>query len=418
MTIRAFQGGAGCGKTHRLMQTLSECLTDCPLASGQRVLALTFMHGSRRRLDNRLRDLGHAYECTTIDSFAWRMVTRWRSLADHLGYALPLETEYDAVCAVAAALLEEPSVVGWVGASHPIALVDEAQDLTQERLRIVRALETRLTLLVAADEFQCLNEGLRPNPFCSWIMTAADVETLDRPYRTSVADLLSAATALRRGEAPISGRRFVIKAAPSVPLARTFLSNQIGWNRHGGSVAVITPSVGQYATNVLQSVAETPTKQGNGPYSISWERSEQEVLTTLLGQLDLAERASMIVADQAVQRLEAPAVVTAVRTWLGMQQRALGRTEVSRKDVEDRIGRAVSQGRRFVFRRDDGLLALTVHGAKNREFDGVVVLWPYAVAGSAEQKRRLLYNAITRAKRWCLVLAEGERLLEQAPFVG
>ncbi|MCW2240422.1 ATP-binding domain-containing protein [Azospirillum canadense] len=216
----------------------------------------------------------------------------------------------------------------------------------------------------------------------------------------------------------MSGRQFVIKAAPSVSLARTFLSNQIGRCRRGGSVAVITPSVGRYATNVLQSVAETPTRQGNGPYPISWERSEQEVLTTLLGQLDLAERASVMVADQAVQRLEVPAVVTAVRSWLGMQQLALGRTEVLRKDVEDRIGRAVSHGRRFVFRRDDGLCALTVHGAKNREFDGVVVLWSYAVAGSAEQKRRLLYNAVTRAKRWCLVLAEGERLLEQAPFVG
>lgn len=418
MTIRAFQGGAGCGKTHRLMRTLAESLTDCPLVSGQRVLALTFMHGSRRRLDDRLRELGHAYECATIDSFAWRVVTRWRSLADHLGHALPLETEYDTVCAVAAALLEEPSVVGWVAASHPIALVDEAQDLTEERLRIVRALEARLTLLVAADEFQCLNEGLRPNPFCSWITAAADVETLDRPHRTSVAELLNAATALRCGATPMSGRQFVIKAAPSVSLARTFLSNQIGWCRRGGSVAVITPSVGRYATNVLQSVAETPTKQGNGPYPISWERSEQEVLTTLLGRLDLAERASVMAADQAVQRLEAPTIVTAVRAWLGTQQRALGRTEVSRREVEDRIGRTLSHGRRFAFRKDDGLLALTVHGAKNREFDGVVVLWPYAVAGSAEQKRRLLYNAVTRAKRWCLVLAEGERLLEQAPFFG
>ncbi|MGY0790249.1 ATP-binding domain-containing protein [Azospirillum argentinense] len=108
--------------------------------------------------------------------------------------------------------------------------------------------------------------------------------------------------------------------------------------------------------------------------------------------------------------------MTAVRAWLGTQQRALGRTEVSRREVEDWISRAVSHSRRFTFRKDDGLLALTVHGAKNREFDGVIVLWPYAVVGSAEQKRRLLYNAVTRAKRWCLVLAQGVRLLEQAPF--
>jgi DNA helicase IV len=54
--------------------------------------------------------------------------------------------------------------------------------------------------------------------------------------------------------------------------------------------------------------------------------------------------------------------------------------------------------------------------AKNREFDGVVVLWPYAVGGDAEQKRRLLYNAVTRAKRWCLVLLQGAQLRRQPPF--
>ena len=41
---------------------------------------------------------------------------------------------------------------------------------------------------------------------------------------------------------------------------------------------------------------------------------------------------------------------------------------------------------------------------KNREFENVVIVWPYGVTGSAEKQRRLLYNAITRAKNNCIVL--------------
>jgi superfamily I DNA/RNA helicase len=44
---------------------------------------------------------------------------------------------------------------------------------------------------------------------------------------------------------------------------------------------------------------------------------------------------------------------------------------------------------------------MTVQQAKNREFDGVVILWPFTVGGDPEHKRRLFYNAITRARRWC-----------------
>ena len=47
VTVQTFSGGAGCGKTFRLMQALSEYLIATPLREGQKVLALTFMHGSR-----------------------------------------------------------------------------------------------------------------------------------------------------------------------------------------------------------------------------------------------------------------------------------------------------------------------------------------------------------------------------------
>ncbi|MFZ5644661.1 MAG: hypothetical protein ACOY46_13815 [Bacillota bacterium] len=45
------------------------------------------------------------------------------------------------------------------------------------------------------------------------------------------------------------------------------------------------------------------------------------------------------------------------------------------------------------------------------------MLWPYEVQGSLERLRRLLYNAITRAKRQALVVVQNPNRLKQAPFV-
>lgn len=170
MTVRAFTGGAGCGKTHKLMESLSAQLDAVPLHGGQKVLALTFMHGSRRRLEERLgmlQNLKGKTECTTIDSFAWRLVRRWRSLAAALGFVNIEPTEYERVCEAAKALAQVKEVHNWVAATFPILVVDEAQDMTVNRLGMVAGLAKRLEVFIAADEFQCLSEELRPNPACA-----------------------------------------------------------------------------------------------------------------------------------------------------------------------------------------------------------------------------------------------------------
>lgn len=49
---------------------------------------------------------------------------------------------------------------------------------------------------------------------------------------------------------------------------------------------------------------------------------------------------------------------------------------------------------------------MTIHQAKNREFDSVVVVWPFEIRSDAERGRRLLYNAVTRAKRQAVVVVQ------------
>src|SRR5437660_2357176 len=172
MTVTAFEGPAGTGKTHSLMDHLGTWMREQPLALHERVLALTFMHGARRRLDSRLREidgLSGRYQAATVDSFAWRLIQRWRRLAVSLGHAIPQEEQYDDTCALAAMLLTRPAVRSWVAVSYPLMLVDEAQDLSAERSAMIEEIATATHVVLAYDEFHCLKPALRPMPILAWL---------------------------------------------------------------------------------------------------------------------------------------------------------------------------------------------------------------------------------------------------------
>jgi hypothetical protein len=49
MPVQGFEGPAGSGKTYRLMKAVEKRISSIPLELHQRVLAITFMHGARRR---------------------------------------------------------------------------------------------------------------------------------------------------------------------------------------------------------------------------------------------------------------------------------------------------------------------------------------------------------------------------------
>lgn len=420
MSIHAFTGAAGCGKTHQLMARLKEHLHEHPLSDGQKVLALTFMHGSRRRLDERLASAaipGRAYESATIDSFAWRIAHRWQSLLGALGIRAPAVGDYAGICAAAAVLLGQDGVAGWVARSFPVILLDEAQDLNQDRLAILGALAPHVCMFVAADEFQCLDEALRPSPAAAWLAQADQKIELKLPRRTTVPSLLAAAAALRAGAAPLSAGVFAIKSAFNTALAGTFLANELGWYARHKSVAVITPSGGQFATAVVDWVAERTTKQNNGPYTIPWERSEDKMQTEYLEQLKLDRDLSAIEAKAMIGNAGDGRILSDVADYLDRQRRAKGRHLFAAQELEFVIRQSFANRRRFAFDNARGFRAMTVHGAKNREFDNVIVLWPAAVKGDAEHKRRLLYNATTRAKSRCLVLVQSKDSLAKPPFV-
>lgn len=419
--MTAFEGPAGCGKTHRLMDELVSALEREPLEAHQRVLAVTFMHGSRRRLESRLsviESLRGRYEAVVLDGFAWRLIQRWRRLIIHLGFAVPQEHDFDACCELAARLVATPTVAQWVKSSFPIMIVDEAQDLCANRSAIVSALSATVTVILAFDEFQCLAPELRPVPIQTWLAENAPPATLHGNHRTNIAQLLAAADAVRQG-LPVSdgGREFRLTVTPGLPLMATWLANAVRFRRNGGTLAVLTPSRGGPAAAAVARVAAGPIgRQQSGPFAITWENSDADDLAGIWDRVALAGQCRIDDAIAALHDVRDDPILLRTRNWLQGKERATGITHIASAEIRAQVERLVTRRRQFGGRRDPTLSAMTIHQAKNREFDHVVVIWPHRVPNGDDQRRRLLYNAITRARRSCTVLVQAHPLLYGAPF--
>ena len=96
--------------------------------------------------------------------------------------------------------------------------------------------------------------------------------------------------------------------------------------------------------------------------------------------------------------------------------RAAGVTSFARAEVAAVLASRV--GMRWHHLGVDNIMfaAMTVQQAKNREFDGVVVLLPSKSAGTPNISGDCFYNAITRARRWCMVIVQSEEPLKAPPF--
>lgn len=419
--MTAFEGPAGCGKTHRLMDELLAELEREPLQPHQRVLAVTFMHGSRRRLENRLaviEVLRGRYEAVVLDGFAWRLIQRWRRLVAHLGVAVPQEHDFDACCRLAAQLVAFPIVAEWVRASFPIMIVDEAQDLCPNRCAIITALSRTATVILAFDEFQCLAPELRPVPVQAWLAENAPPASLQGNRRTNSTQLLAAADAVRQGLVLADGgREFRVAATPSMPLTATWLANAVRFRRNGGNLAVLTPTRGGLAEAAVGRVSARPIgRQQSGPFNIAWENTDAQDLDQIWGRVVLAGQCHVNDAIAALHEARDDPILLRTRDWLKNKERTSGITEITAAEIRTQVQRAVTRRRQFGGRPDPTFSAMTIHQAKNREFDHVVVIWPHRVPSGDDQRRRLLYNAITRARRSCTVLVQAQQLLDGPPF--
>lgn len=419
MAFRGYEGPAGTGKTHCLIEAVEQHVAARPLLEHQRVLALTFMHGSRRRLESRLsniRSLAGRYACLTIDGFAEWLVKRWCTLA------CALETGpvgFDQTCACGANLLESPIVARWVTATYPVIVVDEAQELSPPRLRLIRALELHAEMFVAADEFQCLDEALDTSPFQEWF-ASGKITYLREPRRTSRPGLLAAAEALRSGQAPArksAGLAIKYEFKHQMPFA---IGHALHRAHHQGSVAVVVaPGERSWVDPLLSRLRSgfRSKAQVIHPLQIAWEASlslETERVLANLGGGDAIAAEAAIALLTTIE--DPPAWLPRVLAGIKHQLSVCNQGMWSLEELKTLVERKAAQHRAHCFVRSVGIPVMTVHGAKNREFQHVVVLWPHGVRADAQYQIRLLYNAITRARETCTVFVRGQDLLTAAPF--
>ena len=424
MSLRVVTGAAGTGKTTRLLALVDAWFTDHALGEGQRVLALTFMHGSRIRLSDRLRGSAARarFDCVTFDGFAREVCMRWRTRLLALGVTIPSDDDpamYEAICDAARRLLEDPLIARWVAATHPLIVVDEFQDCYGSRPQLVELLATVADVLLAADPFQDLKD-VGGNPAMAMLATAgSQPEELAQVHRTQVAGLLAGAAALRSGKPLVPGPGLTITSVPTEHVGASKVCAFIAGLK-GATAAVISagrPTDTNFSRKVLNAAAATDgygPKKSLGPYTVPWESSPDVHREALLDALALGDDPRTAEAIRVALPGGNP-LARFVDEWLERERKLRGRTEFPAAELRARVARAEAAYRGLP-RHGSALSALTIHQAKNREFDRVVVLWGYQLHREPEMRRRWLYNAITRARKSAAVIVLGARRLTEPPF--
>ena len=413
----SFVGCAGTGKTTALLDAVRNAARATPLLDGQQLLAITRMNGARRRIDARLR-VGASvlrYDCRTIDSLAWMIASRWRLRAELLGFPRASELDFDGTCRVAAGLLDEPDVAAWLSATYPVVMVDECQDCCDDRLLLVQRLASATNLFVAADNFQNLDS--LDSSAVTWIRDDTNLQELEKVHRTDRPALLEAAKLLREFKSlpqgwNTRGNGFSLVSTQNANPAAKLLVQQIAWS--GGKETVVLsptgPASSPFVAKVLSRAASLPAfvdKNGNAfkTYDVPWEDSAATAVKRLLEAVEKG----------ALATTHLPGATDLVR-WMVRQRRIAGRTSFTNDELRAAAERAVQHHRAHA-RPTRRLRGMTIHQAKNQEFERVVILWPLKVAGKGEHLSRLLYNAVTRAKVSAVVIVQDLKdRLSEPPF--
>lgn len=420
-------GYAGTGKTTRAMALVGERVAAVPALEYQSFLGMSFMHGARRRLDQKLADVcGHfPYRATTIDAFALSILNRWRT---SVGFPKPfspktgegdlveglfeMQASFEWIRGEAAKLLSKQTVGKLVGLSFPLIVVDEFQDCQGKQLEIVKALANHSQLLLAADDFQLLNPTGSSCPAVKWVLELendgrAIVEDLKPPRRTTNHALLEAARCLRDNRASNNATIPVI-CCPSSPPAAWWIISQIAIPpfRWKGNCAVISPTLDSFVNKTLESCNSQLGKRNLPAIYFHAERSQEHEIKSLIDALGISTGAlkDWTAPDDHPNSPLGQHVIDRVRHFCRLR----GMKTIPEQLVAAFAERTVSTQRAYGHRSANRIVS-TIHGTKNREFENIFVLWNAHTVGrwSAEEQRRLLYNAITRARSNCLVIVLG-----------
>ena len=304
----------------------------------------------------------------------------------------------------------------WVARSYPVIVVDEAQELAPPRLRIISALAPHASVFVAADEFQCLDEDVDTGPFMAWFQ-GGETSQLNHIHRTAVAGLLNAGANLRQLAAPAAGPGLSINYFfPNVAPFR--IGAAIAQAQ--GTRAVLFPPAGRaWADAIAQRLSEglQSPHYNIPPIRLILEpRASDEIEAVMTGIAEADILSPTQISARFAQLENPPRWIPHVTSAAFQAMNRQGKAVWSVPELRALVERKAANFRAYTSDRVRGVPLLSIHQAKNRQFDHVIILWPHGVPGGDQLKARLLYNGITRARISCRVFVRSEALLQQAPF--
>lgn len=319
-------------------------------------------------------------------------------------------------------LLEFDVVRDILGFSYPIVVVDEFQDCDGALLDVIKKLSDCCKLFVAADDFQKLDNSA-DCPATEWLSQTLELDQLDYIWRTNDGNILDSARAFRLNEATTNG--IEVKFAPSKDVAAYIVLSNMQWYDKMGSggktVAIISPVGPQsdsFVRHTLERLKEPierkTTKKKKGyrleprPFQIEDEKriTAQDILVQCVGWESLK-----VVTQDTIDNWtfdEHPAFEIAVKRAKRLMK-LRNTKQLSKVEFSALLSSGLHFVNTFITSGGNSRIFLTVHGAKNREFDDVFILWPqYTLPSQEMYLRKLMYNAITRAKRKVVVIAQGQ----------
>lgn len=337
-------------------------------------------------------------------------------LVEHLALR-PAAGDFASITAAAGFLVQRPHVARWIARRYPVVVVDEMQDAKGGEVDLLRSLEPHVHLISAADGFQDLTG--KDDEVLTWAEDVGHVVPLTKVRRTETPGLLAAASALREGRSVPSdpkGGFEVVPAASAAQAGAIVCWRLRSWAAHG-PIALISGTArgtSPFCDQLLEWVATKTstskrTGQTAGPYSVEWESGDDEVRDALLVRLRLPGTPSSLIRCADVEAAADREGIHDIRDWARRQRFVSGISTVTRAGVVEAVSQIVRRRRTFGREQRWKRRAMTIYQAKNREFESVVILWPLRLAGDVEQKRRLLYNAVTRARGRAVVIVQDSK---------
>jgi len=314
---------------------------------------------------------------------------------------------------LATRLLQSPTVRRIIGRTYPLIIIDEFQDCHGPLLEFVNAISECSAMLLAADYFQSLDTTVIGCPAIEWVKTlqnnkSVEITELTNYHRTSVQAILDAARCLRDNTRS-NGQTIPIICCPDAGSAawkiiEALVFSSAPWN---GTTALICPSHDSFVQKVLSSCTTQLQKKNCTPIRWYEEHTTEEDQQQIRSNLGLAST-----NGTSNKHWSAPIkVLDPIGSHVVMRTQRFARLRGLQSIPHELVARLVDtviHEKRAYCAYCPSKTVTTVHGAKNREFDNVFILWTYKLPPDQSQQRRLLYNAVTRAKKNCMLLVLGD----------